>query len=86
MLKVGRKKSASSVAEGERPAGSLCVQDFFCEMMIVESIKSKVKKSIKSHIDNEGAGYLANNWSFGERVRNCEIKDHFLRCKKYSHN
>ena len=49
-----------------------------CVMRVVECMKLKFKKPIKSCIDNKGDANLAKNWPVGDRIRHCEIKDYFF--------
>ena len=80
VIKSGQSKTSDlSVTEGERSAGVLCAQYMIYAMRIFESMKLKVKKPMKLHVDNKGVVDLAKNWSVDDMTRYYEIKDHFLR-------
>ena len=77
-IKSGQRKEVDlSETEGERSSGVLWAQQMIHFIIILESMKLKVKKVMKLHVDNKGAVGLVSNWSVGDITRNCEIKDHF---------
>jgi hypothetical protein len=46
---------------------------------VLESLGLNVKLPIVSEMDNQGAVYLANNWSIGGRIRHIDVRSVFLR-------
>jgi hypothetical protein len=46
---------------------------------ILESLEHKVKLPMVLKMDNQGAVYLANNWSVGGRTRHIDVQSVFLR-------
>ncbi len=46
---------------------------------ILESLGLKVKLPMILEMDNQGAVYLANNWSSGGRTRHIDVQSVFLR-------
>jgi hypothetical protein len=46
---------------------------------VLESLGLKVKLRMVLEMDNQGAVYLANNWSVGGRTRQIDVQSVFLR-------
>ncbi len=50
----------------------------------LESLELKVKPPMVLEMDNQGAVYLANNWSVGGRTRHIDVQSVFLHKLKQS--
>jgi hypothetical protein len=46
---------------------------------VLESLGLRVKLLMVLEMDNQGAVYLANNWSVGSRTRHIDVQSVFLR-------
>jgi hypothetical protein len=68
-----------STTEAETYAGVTCMQDMLYMKNILESLGLRIKLPTVLEIDNQGAVYLANNWSIGGRTRHIDVKSVFLR-------
>ncbi len=68
-----------STTEAEAYAGVTCVQDMLCMKNMLESLGLKVKLPMVLEMDNQGAVYLANNWSIEGRTRHIDVRSVFLR-------
>jgi hypothetical protein len=68
-----------STTEAETYAGVTCVQDMLYMKNVLESLGLKVTKLLMVlEMDNQGAVYLANNWSIGGRTRHIDVRSVFL--------
>jgi hypothetical protein len=67
-----------STTEAETNAGVTCVQDTLCMKNVLESLGLKVKLPMVLEMDNQGAVYLANNWSIGDRTRHIDVQLGFI--------
>ncbi len=80
MLKSSTERTVSlSTTEAETYAGVTCVQDMHYMKIGLESLGLKVKLPMILEMDNQGAVYLANNWSIGGRTRHIDVQSVFLR-------
>ncbi len=80
MFKSGTKSTVSlSTTKAETYAGVNCVQDMVYMKNVLESLGLKVKVPMILEMDNQGAVYLANNWSIGGRKRHIDVQSVFLR-------
>jgi hypothetical protein len=80
LFKSSTERTVSlSTTKAETYAGVTCVQDMFYMKSILESLGLRVKLPMVLEMDNQGAVYLANNWSIGGRTRHIDIKSVFLR-------
>jgi hypothetical protein len=61
-----------STTEVETYAGIICVQDMLYMDNVLESLRLKVKLPMVLEMDNQGAVYLANNWSIGGKTRHID--------------
>ncbi len=74
MFKSSTKRTVSLfTAEVETYAGVTCVQDMLYMKNVLESLRLKVKLPMVLEMDNQGAVYLANNWSVGGRTRQVDV-------------
>jgi hypothetical protein len=62
-----------STTEAETCAGDTCVQDMLFIKNALELLGLKIKLSMILEMDNQGAVYLANNWSVGGRTRHIDV-------------
>ncbi len=65
--------------KAETYAGVTCVKDMLYMKDVLESLGLRVKLHMVLAIDNQGAVYLANNWSVGGRTRHIDVRSVFLR-------
>jgi hypothetical protein len=80
MFKSSAERTVSlSTTEAEPYAGVTCVQDMLYMKNVLESLRLKVKLPMVLEMDNQGAVYLANNWSIGSRTRHIDVQSVFLR-------
>ncbi len=69
MFKSGTEQTVSlSTTKAETYADVTCVQNMFYTTNVLESLRLKVKHPMVLEMDNQGAVYLANNWSIGGRT------------------
>ncbi len=68
-----------STTEAETYAGFTCVQDMIYMKNVLESLGLKVKLPMVLKMDNQGAVYLANNWSIRGRKRHIDVWSVFLQ-------
>jgi hypothetical protein len=68
-----------STTKAETYAGVTFVQDMLYMKNVLESLGLRIKLPIILEMDNQGAVYLANNWSIGGRTRHIDVKSVFLR-------
>jgi hypothetical protein len=68
-----------STTEAETYAGVTCVQDMLYTKKVLELLGLKVKLPMVLEMDNQGAVYLANNWSVRRRTRHISVQSVFLR-------
>jgi hypothetical protein len=81
-FKNGTERTMSlSTTEAETYAGVTCVQDMLYMKNVLESLGLRVKLPMVLETDNQGAVYLANNWSIGigGRTRHIDVQSVFLR-------
>ncbi len=70
MFKSSAERTVSlSNKKAERYAGVACVQDMLYMKNVLESLGLRAKLPMVLEMDNQGAVYLANNWSIGGRTR-----------------
>jgi hypothetical protein len=50
-----------------------------CMKNVLESLGLRVKLPMVLEMGNQGAVYLANNWSIGGRKRHIDVRSEFLR-------
>ncbi len=62
-----------STTEAETYAGVSCVQDMLCMKNVLESLRLRVKLPMVLEMDNQGAVYLASNWSIGGWTRHNDV-------------
>jgi hypothetical protein len=80
MFKCSAERTVSlSSTKAETYAGVTCVQDMLYLEYVMESLQLRVKLPMVLEMDNEGAVYLANNWSIGGRTRHIDVQSVFLR-------
>jgi hypothetical protein len=80
MFKSSTERTVSlSTAEAETYAGVTCVQDMLYMKNVLELLRFRVKLPMVLEMDNQGAVYLANNWSIGGRTRHIDVQSVFLR-------
>ncbi len=80
MFKSSTERTVSlSTTKAETYTGVTCVQDMLYMKNLLESLGLKVKLPIVPEMDNQGAVYLANNWSIGGRTRHIDVQSVFLR-------
>jgi hypothetical protein len=80
MFKSSTEKTVSlSTTKAEIYPGDTCVQDMLYIKNVLESLGLKVMLPTVLEMDNQGAVYLANNWSIGGRTRHIEIRSVFPR-------
>jgi hypothetical protein len=80
MFKSGTERTMSlSTTKGDTYAGVTCIQDMLYMKNVLESLRLKVKLPMVLEMDNQGAVYLANNWSIGGRKRHIDVQSVFLR-------
>ena len=74
MFKSSTERTVSlSTTEAETYAGVTCVQDMLYIKNILESLRLRVKLPKVLEMDNQGAVYLANNWSIGGMTRHIDV-------------
>ena len=74
MFKSSVERTVSlSTTKAETYAGVMCVQDMLYMKNVMESLGLRVKLPIFLEMDNQGAVYLANNWSVGGRTRHIDV-------------
>jgi hypothetical protein len=74
MFKSSTERSVSlSTTKAETHAGVTCVQDMLYMKNVLESLGVKIKLPMVLEMDNQGAVYLANNWSIGGRARQIDV-------------
>ncbi len=74
MFKSSKERTVSlSTTEAETYAGVTCFQDMLYMKNVLESLGLRVKLPMVLEIDNQGAVYLANNWSVGGRTRHIDV-------------
>jgi hypothetical protein len=66
-----------STTDAETYAGVTCMQDMLYMKNVLDSIGLKVRIPIVLEMDNQGAVYLANNWSIGGRTRHIDVQSVF---------
>jgi hypothetical protein len=59
--------------KAETYAGVTCVQDMLYMKNELEALGLRVKLPMVLEMDNQGAVYLANNWSIGGRARHIDV-------------
>jgi hypothetical protein len=80
MSKSSTEKTVSlSTTKAETYAGVTCVQDMLYIKNLLESLGLKVKITMVLEMHNQGAVYLANNWSIGGRTRHIDVQSVFPR-------
>ncbi len=82
MFKSSAERTVSlSTTEAEAYAGATCVQDMLYMKNVMELLGLKIKLPMIQEMDNQGAVYLANNWSIGVggRTRHIDVQSEFLR-------
>jgi hypothetical protein len=80
MFKSGTERTVSlSTTKEMTYAGVTCVQTVLYLKNVLESPGLKVKLPMVLEMNNQGAVYLANNWSVGGRTRHIGIRSVFLR-------
>jgi hypothetical protein len=86
MFKSSTERTVSlSTTKAETYAGVTCVQDMLYMKNILESLGLRVKFPIVLEMDNQGAVYLANNWSIGGRTRHIDVHSVFVSKLKEAH-
>ncbi len=79
MFKSTSERTVSlSITKAETYAGVMCVQDMLYMKNVLESLELRVKLPMVLEMDNQGAVYLANNWSIGGRTRHIDVQSVFL--------
>jgi hypothetical protein len=74
MFKSSTERTVSlSTTEAEAYAGVTCVQDILYMKNILESLGLRVKLPMVLEMDNQGAVYLANNWSVRGRTKHIDV-------------
>jgi hypothetical protein len=74
MFKSSTERTVSlSTTKAETYEGVTCVQDMFYMKNVLESLGLKVKLSMVLEMDNQGAVYLAINWSIGGRTIHIDV-------------
>ncbi len=80
MFKSSTESTVSlSTTKGETYAGVTCVQDMLYMKNVLELLGLRVKLPMVLEMDNQGAVYLANNWSIGGMTRPIDVQSVFLR-------
>jgi hypothetical protein len=80
MFKSGTERTVSlSTTKAETYAGVTYVHDMLYMKNVLVSLGLKVKLPMVLEMDNQGAVYLANNWSIGGRTRHIDVQSVFLR-------
>ncbi len=80
MFKSSTERTVSfSTSKAETYAGVTCVQDMLYMRNVLETLRLKVKLPMVLEMDNQGAVYLANNWSVGGRIKHIDVQSVFLR-------
>ncbi len=80
MFKSSTERTVSlSTTKAETYVGVTCVQDMLFMKTVLELLGLKVKLPMVLKIFNQGAVYLANNWSIGGRTRHIDVQSVFLR-------
>jgi hypothetical protein len=80
MFKSSTERTVSlSTTKAETYAGVTSVQDMLYMKNVLKSLRLRVKLPMVLEMDNQGALYLANNWSIGGRTRYIDVKSVFLR-------
>ncbi len=74
MFKSSTERTVSlSTTKVETYAGVTCVQDMLYMKNVLELLGLQVKLPMVLEKDNQGAVYLANNWSIGGMTRHIDI-------------
>ncbi len=74
MFKRSTERTVSlSTNKVKTSAGVTCVQDMLYTKNVLESLGLQVKLPIVLEMDNQGAVYLANNWSIGGMTRHIDV-------------
>jgi hypothetical protein len=74
MFKSSTERTVSlSTTKAETYADVTCVQDMLCMKNVLVSLGLRIKLPMVLEIDNQGAVYLANNWSVGGRMRHIDV-------------
>jgi hypothetical protein len=74
MFKSSTERTVSlSTTKAETYAGITCVQDMLYMKNVLELLGLRVKLPMFLEINNQGAVYLANNWSVGSRTRHIDV-------------
>ncbi len=74
MFKSSTERIVSlSATKTETYAGVTCIQDMLYMKNVLESLGLKVKLPMVLEMDNQGAVYLANNWSIGGKIRQIDV-------------
>jgi hypothetical protein len=80
MFKSSTERTVSlSTTEAETYARVICVQDMLNMKNVLESLGHKVKLPMVLEMENQGAVYLANNWSVGGRTSHIDVRSVFLQ-------
>jgi hypothetical protein len=80
MFKSSMERTVSlSTTEAETYASVTCVQHMLYMRSVLESLGLRVKLPMILEMDNQGAVYLAKNWSIEGRTRHIDVQLVFLR-------
>jgi hypothetical protein len=75
MIKSSTERTVSlSTTKAETYADVTCFQDMLYMKSVLESLGLRVKLPMVLEMDNQGAVYLANNWSIGGRTRHIDVQ------------
>jgi hypothetical protein len=79
MIKSSTERTVSlSTTKADTYAGVTCDQDMLYMKNVLESLGLKVKLPMVIERDNQGAVYLANNWSIVGRTRHIDVQSVFI--------
>jgi hypothetical protein len=80
MFKSSTERTVSlPTTEAETYAGVTCVQDMLYMKNVLESLGLRVKLPMVLEMDNQGAVYLANDWSIEGSTRHIDVQSVCLR-------